>query len=266
MILPVMLLLFGLVDGPVEVTVGMTGRLDGISLPGTELEAKPYSDRKTPVFLRIRSVKQVGTEFKYDLEFQGFDPGRYDLRKYLQRKDGSPVDNLPALTIQVNSLRPPGQVEPHVLEMDSSFWLGGYRWWLLLGGLLWLFVLVMIIYYGFWPKRKAAIQQAAAPKTLADKLRPLVESALAGTAKTSELATLERCLLTWWRRKLLLDGQSPHRSAETLREHAEAGPLLQQLELWLHRPGAREQVDVAKLLSPYRTVEADALDRLGATT
>jgi cbb3-type cytochrome oxidase subunit 3 len=175
------------------------------------------------------------------------------------------VDNLPVLAIKVNPLRTAGQVEPHVLEMDSTFWLGGYRWWLLAGGLLWVFVLAMIIYYGFWPQRKAAVQQAAMPVTLADKLRPLVERALAGNARAEELATLERCLITWWRRKLGLVDQPPHQSASSLREHSEAGPLLQQLELWLHRPGAREQVDVSRLLAPYRTVEADALERLGAT-
>jgi Ca-activated chloride channel family protein len=48
-----------------------------------------------------------------------------------------------------------------------------------------------------------------------------------------------------------------------MRKHPEAGPLLGQLEAWLHRPGPPEQVSVGALLAPYRDLPADALD-LGA--
>jgi hypothetical protein len=37
-----------------------------------------------------------------------------------------------------------------------------------------------------------------------------------------------------------------------MRQHPEAGALLNQLELWLHRPGTAEQVDLGKLLWPYQ--------------
>jgi hypothetical protein len=263
MTLSIILVLLTMADQPTEVTVGMSGRVEKITLPGTELEAKPYTDRKTPVFVWVRSAKPMGTDYEYTLEFQGYDPGSYDLRQYLRRKDGSSTQNLPAIPIKVNALRPPGQVEPNALQMDDSFGVGGYRWWLLLGALAWLFGLVCIIYYGFWPKRKTAELIATKPVTLADRLRPLVEHAVAGKAAPEELATLERCLLTWWRRKLRIEQQANHESSQTLRTHSEAGPLLQQLELWLHRPGTRDQVDVARLLAPYQKVAADALDNIG---
>jgi len=85
---------------------------------------------------------------------------------------------------------------------------------------------------------------------------------MAGRSTPEELAWLERCLLAWWRRKLGIDPQTMQQGTESLRQHAQAGPLLQQLELWLHRPGSRDQVDVATLLEPYRHVQADALDEV----
>ena len=44
-----------------------------------------------------------------------------------------------------------------------------------------------------------------------------------------------------------------------LRDHEEAGGLLRQLELWLHRRDHNDSVDVAALLKPYQDVPADAL-------
>jgi len=99
-----------------EVSVGMTGTIEGIVLPGTELEAKPYDDRKTSILLRVISRGYVGTEHRYDLEYQGFDPGSYDLRTYLRRKDGTSTSDLPKIPVNVLAIRPPGQVVPHELE------------------------------------------------------------------------------------------------------------------------------------------------------
>lgn len=259
----VTLVLLGYAEDPVhQVSVGMTGRIEGIVLPGSELEAKPYDDRKTSILLRVISRGQVGTGYRYDLEYQGYDPGTYDLRNYLQRKDGSSASDLPGIPIKVEASRPPGQIVPHVLETDHGYWLGGYRWWLIAGLLLWCVGLFCIVYYGFWPQRRNTDQIAATPVTLADRLRPLVEKAVAGESSPEELAWLERCLLAWWRRKLTPDAKAIQQGNDSLRLHAEAGPLLQQLELWLHRPGSSDQVDVARLLEPYRHVQADALDEV----
>lgn len=255
-------LLMSIQDATPEVTVGMTGRLANLTLPGSELEAKPYDDRKIPILLRIRSVKRVGTEYVYDLQYQGYDPGSFDLKQYLRRKDGSSMDGVPDIPVKIIPLRPAGQVEPHALQNDSSFWMGGYRWWLLAGGLAWLYGLFLIIYYGFWPKRKLQAESVAAPATLADRLKPLVERAMTGNAKPEELASLERCLHTWWRRKLNLVHEPVSTSVSTLKSNPEAGPLLQQLETWLHRPGVVGQVDVSALLSPYRHLQPNELDSL----
>ena len=57
-------------------------------LPGSELEVKPIGER-TPIVLRIVRVFPHGTAFRYDLEYYGLEPGSFDLKDYLQRKDRS---------------------------------------------------------------------------------------------------------------------------------------------------------------------------------
>jgi hypothetical protein len=239
-----------------EAKVGMAVRIEQVVLPGSELEVKPLDDRKAPVVLRIESVAPHGTAHRYDLVYYGLEPGTFDLKSYLRRKDGSSAADLPALPVTIRSVLPPGQVEPNRLELQASPWLGGYRLALILGGAVWVVGLATIL---FARRRKAAaVAEAARPVTLADRLRPLVERALAGRLAQPERAELERMLLGYWRRRLDLDGMKPAEAFAVLRRHAEAGPLLEQLENWLHRPGPAEDVDLNALLKPYQTLPADA--------
>jgi hypothetical protein len=88
-----------------------------------------------------------------------------------------------------------------------------------------------------------------------------VDGAVAGKLSQPQLASLERTLLAFWRKRLRLEHTDPAEAIATLRSHAEAGPLLEQLEAWLHRPGTDRDVDAARLLKPYRDLPADALER-----
>jgi len=41
-----------------------------------------------------------------------------------------------------------------------------------------------------------------------------------------------------------------------------AGPLMVQLENWMHRPAeSNQEVDLAKLLEPYRNMPVDELEK-----
>src|SRR5438034_181222 len=97
-------------DDQREAKVGMTQRIDQIVLPGSELEAKPLGDRQAPVVLRIGSASPHGTAFRYDLVYYGLEPGKFDLKNYLRRKDGSSTADLPSLSITIHSVLPPGQI------------------------------------------------------------------------------------------------------------------------------------------------------------
>jgi len=244
-------------DAPAT-TVGMAVRLAGVVLPGSELEVVPVENRKTPVVVRIVSVAPHGTAHRYDFTYYGVEPGTYDLRQFLRRKDGTPADDLPALPFTVASALPPGHVLPHTREPVRRPSPGGYYLVLVGAAAAWLAGLFAILFAG--RKRAAVAAAATRPTSLADRLRPLVEQGLAGQLRPEDRADLERALLVYWRKRLRLDGAKPAEQFAALRDHAEAGPLLTQLETWLHRPGAADAVDVGALLAPYRAIPADAVE------
>ncbi len=245
-------------EGQAQSTVGIPARITDLVLPGSELEVLP-SDAKTAVVLRITRVAPHGTEFRYDLEWTGLDPGTHDLREFLRRKDGTDVSNLPEILVEVTSVLPPGIVQPNHPREGPVPQFGGYRTWMIATGVAWAIGLIAIAFL-FRKKHLEGIEIRARPKTLAERLRPLVESAMAGTLSSAERAQLELGLVAYWRRRLGLDAQTPTEALATLRRHDEAGPLLNQLDAWLYKPASIEHVDVAKLLAPYQNLPPDALE------
>jgi hypothetical protein len=239
-------------------SVGLSGRVESLFLPGGEVEVKRIDDRDAPLVLRIARAEEVHGGFRYDLEYVGLAPGKYDLKDYLRRKDRSSTAELPAIPVTIRSVLPPGQVIPNALDLERTPRPGGYRLLLRLGAVVWVLGLLAILFVGRRRRRLAA--EAAPPRTLADHLRPLVEDAVAGKAAPDRLAGLERGLITYWTRKLGLRNERPIDALAELRRHADAGPLLVQLESWLHRPGRSGTIDVAALLEPYRHLPPDALE------
>lgn len=238
-------------------TVGMQARIDQVVLPGPELEAKPIEDRRAPVVVRIAASYAHGSAFRYDIVYYGLEPGRYDLKDYLRRKDGKPLGDIPSIPVEVRPILPPGQVEPHRLVIERPPALGGYRFWVVVGGIAWVVGLVLIALVGRRRRADATISEVR-PVTLADRLRPLVEGAMTGALDANRRAELERLLIGYWRRRLGLEDLPPGRCMALLRDHDEAGPLFRRLEDWLHRPpGSAATVDVAALLAPYRDIPAD---------
>jgi hypothetical protein len=227
-------------------------------LPGSELEAKPVTDRKTPVVLRIVRVWPHGTAHRYDLEYVGLEPGKFDLRDYLVRKDGSSTADLPAIPVTISSVLSPGQVLPNDLTLQGTPRPGGYQLALIVGGVLWLIGLVLILV--LFRRRRPRESVRDRPLTIADRLRPLIDDALAGRVDPVILAALERTLIAFWVRKLKLQHLEPAEALVELRQHPDAGPLLLQLETWLHKPGSSVRVAPAGLLEPYRHLPAEALD------
>lgn len=238
-------------------TVGIPARITDLVLPGTELEVLPQT-AKTPVVLRITRVAPHGTDHRYDLEWTGLDAGTHDLRAYLRRKDGTAATDLPEIAVEARSVLAAGQVKPNHPPEREVPRFGGYRGLMTALGIVWAIGLVAILFL-FRRKRVADVERAR-PRTLAERLRPLVESAMAGTLSSAERAQLELGLVAYWRRRLGLDAQRPDEALATLRRHADAGPLLNQLDAWLYKPAGGERVDVAALLAPYKDLPPDALE------
>ena len=240
-----------------EAVVGMPLRIEQIVLPGSELVARPLDETNRPIVLRITGVFPHGSDYRYDLEFYGLEPGTFNLSDYLQRKDGSAIGELPPLTVEIRSTLPPGQIEPTTLESVRATDLGGYRTWCLIAVVVWLIGLPLILFLGRKSKRKD--REASGPLSLADRPRPLVEEAMAGQMADSRLAQLERALVVLWRDRLNLNDMKAADAIVVLRQHEQAGALLRQLETWLHRPGGEQDVDVAAILAPYQDLPADEL-------
>jgi hypothetical protein len=231
-------------------TVGIEGRVK-VLLPGTTLLAKA-ADRTAPINVRIAATRPHGTLTEYDLRYIGLVPGKYDLRQFLIREDGSPTNDLPVLEVQVAGLLPAqhkGELLAHQGSPFAAF--GGYKVVIRAAVALWALVVIPLFLAN--RKRKAATEVSAtiAPPTLAERLRPLVELATAGRLTTDQQAQLERMLLSHWRERLGLESVSATEAITRLREHAEAGVLLRALEDWLHRRPGTAKVDLDAVLAPY---------------
>jgi len=237
--------------------VGMPARLEQIVLPGSELVAKPI-DNQGPMVLRIVKTFPHGSDFRYDIEYYGLESGTWNLTDFLERKDGSEIGELPELTVEITTMLPPGQVEPNKLTGDQVQGLGGYQIAMIIGGVVWVAGLLAILFAG---RKKADTvgDQGTQPASLADRLRPVVQQAIAGELSSERLAELEMMLVSFWRRRLNIEHADAAEVIPKLRAHSAAGPLLIQLEAWLHQPRSDHAIDVAALLEPYHDLPPDAL-------
>ena len=245
--------------------VGMLSRIDQIILPGSELEAKPLEDEKAPVVLRVAGVFSHGSDFRYDLVYYGLEPGEHDLRDYLRRRDGSKMDDVPKLLVKITTELPPGQVEPNELQGVKTGYSMHYKLLWGVGGVVWVLGFLAILFVGRRRKRQFEALHKT-PLTLAERLRPMMERAARDELSQRELAELERALLAYWRRRLELNKMKADEAMVVMRQHEEAGPLLKQLERWLHQPnrqgGGLDQAELARWLEPYQQLPADALGEL----
>ena len=250
-------------------TVGLAGRIEGLVLPGTELQGRPLDDDSIPVIVRIEKVENVlgdPESLRYDIVFYGMQPGPLDLSEFLVRKDGSSVENLPSIPVEIESLLPPGTQQPNELSNRWLPRLGGYRLLAIAAAVLWVLILIAMIFAGRRRRQDAVDQEK--PLTLADYLKPRLDAANKGTLPTSQYAELEAMLTSFWRKRLNLESLPIADAIGTIRQDDQAGPLLGQIEQWMHNPQSDKSVELAELLEPYQEIsladvetEADGLNR-----
>lgn len=241
-------------------TVGVTATISQIVIPGSELEAKPVEDRQVPVVLRILGTFRHGDAFRYDLEYHGLEPGRFDLRESLQRKDRSSMDGVAPLWVDVASRLPPGQILPSDFTATSITKPGGYR-----TAMFGLFAVwgAITLWLAMGKRRtRTAASAVDQPPTLAERLRPLVTQAVAGDLSPEGRAELERLLLGYWRARLGLVDADPIEALTKIQEHPEAGKVLRFVEEWLHRAGGGRSSDIAAVLAPYQHVPDETIEEV----
>lgn len=237
-----------------EATVGMRAYVEQVVLEGSELISAPTTS-KTPLIVRVLATWPHGDHLRYDLEWVGFEEGRYDLTDYLVRKDGTSSDALAPVAVEVASVLPGDMFEPSELEPARGTRLGGYSTQQVILGVAWALGLLGILFAG--RKRRVPPPPPAAVPTLADRLRPLVERVRQGAAEEREKAELERLLVAFWRARLDLGEQKVAEAVMAIRADEQAGALLRHVEAWLHAPRPPADVDIGALLEPYCSVTAD---------
>ena len=248
------------VPSATRTTVGMRVRIEELHLPGSALRAKDVADPgKAAVLLRVLGVFPHGSDFRYDIEVTPFEVGTLDLREHLERVDGSSIEELPPVLIQVQAVLAFDQILPNDLAPTSTGTVGGYGTKIKIAAALWLVGLLALLLIGRSKRAAQQLESGEGGMTLADRLTPLVEGASRGQLSNQDRAQLERLLLLHWRERRALTGMGVAEAVSKLRRDEEAGPLFMQLERWLHSPsGAADETDVASLLEPYRHIPAAA--------
>ncbi len=239
-----------------ETTIGMRVRITALPLQGSLLQTKAVADPgRANAIARIVQSEAQGSGYLYDIEITPFVTGSHDLRDYLERVDGSSGADLPKLPITVTAVLPMGRLLPNDLGMKRPARIGGYKDRIMFAAILWVLGLILILYLGFSRKKAPLADKSAGPRTLAQRLKPLVEAVQRGEQSPRQRAELERLLLAYWRERKGLEGERISSAMAKLRADAEAGPLLVQLESWLHKPpGSEQTIDVGALLEPYSNV------------
>lgn len=238
--------------------LGLTGEVKDVLLPGSELRVKPDPQGRSPLAVRITATYPHGTVgFRYDLAWVAYEPGSHNLADYLERLDGSTVGDLPPIRIQSVPVLPPGPPRSLAEFAAPLPKLGGYRTALITFGCLWVAGLVGLVCW----RRQATVEAApteAPVRSLADRLRSLLDRARGGALDAESRAELERLVLGFWRERLDLAALPVPEAVRQLRAHPEAGGLLRQVEVWLHSgKSAVSESEVAALLTPYLQPQAD---------
>ena len=213
-------------------TVGMQAQIENLVLPGSELEVVPATDRRAPLIVRIVRTAPHGTAFRYDITWYALEPGTYDLRDQLRRKDGSSAADLPKLPAVVTSTLSAKFALPHELPPRQVTGFGHYDLIYTIVIAVWLFGLGAIFLWRRRPRENVLEAAETEPRTFGEVLRPLVERGIAGTLTPAECATLERRLFDHWADRLGLRDAPPAELFRALHAHPEAGLLVRRLEAW----------------------------------
>lgn len=250
-------------DRKVDVTVGMSGYIKQVVLPGPELVAKEVDPRRTPIALRIDDIFPHGDELRYDLTFIAFEPGSHDLRDFLQRKDGSSVADLPPLRVTVNSVLPAEQLAPSAPTNDQFARFGGYRIVMGLAIFVWILGLFAILLVGRKKKPTAAFSHANESRRQVDAIRLMIQNAMdSEDLSTDQKAELDMKILNFWRDRRQLQDVAVSDALTQLKSDDQAGPLLNGLERWFYSKDIPAKSEMNSLLQPMAdlTAHSDPVD------
>lgn len=240
---------------------GIAGELV-LTTRGKPLRAKADQPITAPILARvIRSTVDADGIVTTRLGFIGTTAGVFDLAPLLEHADGTVATGLDPIPVAIESTLPETVGSDLFGGTESEpFHANRYRATLITIGILWIAVPIAVLVIRRLRRRAPEpVVPPAPPPSLADQLRPLVHSALAGTLDVAGRGQLELLLYSYWRERRGLGDLPQVEAVSALRRDDTAGELLVAVERWLHdRPDAanRSSERVEALLAPYRDAAA----------
>lgn len=240
-------------DSRSTVTVGMEGFIKQVVLPGSELTTRDVDPRRTPVALRIDRVYPHGDSLRYDITFYGLEPGNHNLTDYLVRKDGSTTEDLPALSVTINSILPSGEVRPSKPPTGFLTRIGGYQTAMILAIVAWILGLFAILFFGRKQQAQDAHESTDQSTSEVDHIRSLIQQAMdAGELTAEQKAQLDMKVLNFWRARRNIEEESVSEALTVLKSDEQAGPLLTGLERWFYSRNAPDSAEIRGMLEDMK--------------
>ena len=236
-------------------TVGMTGRITQLFLPGSELAAISPHGRENPVIIRIDATYPHGDGFRYDLTWSSDLPGDFNLAESLRRIDGSSPNDLPQISVSVSSVLAPERLTPNAVVLPQGGWVGGYRATITLLWILWAAGLAALGFRHLKNQRRPTGNVSADGACQLRAIRELLTQALSSESfSAAGKLQLEKLIISFWTTQKQLEELPPRELLAQLRNDHDAGPLLAELERWLYdRPRADDRY-ISELLEPMQRI------------
>lgn len=247
-----------------QIERGITGT-HTFTYDGPTLRVRTQRDADAPLIVRLKQTNDNA----YEANFIGTREGEFDLRQALYHVDGS-LSELPSMPVRVISTLPNDQRSDLFQAIDFEPTLGGgYRLGMLIAAALWLIVPAAIFAWR-WLRQPPVVAEEppASVPTWGQRLEPLVTAAVNRPLSAEEKRQLELLLLHYWRERSGADALEMAVSIRELRQHPEAGPLVRNIEAWLHRSAGtdgeaalslgRSPAEIVQLLEPFRVQLAQA--------
>lgn len=248
-------------DKVLELTVGMSGKITQVVLPGSLLKAKEVDPRRTPIVVRIDAVFPHGENNRYDLTWFGLEPGPHNISDYLVREDGTSAADLPTISVNVKSILPSNRLRPNEVQQGFLARIGGYRVAVTLAVVVWIGGLLAILFVGRNKKVESAAEIDQQTLSPVDRIQQLIEQAIkAGELGTADKADLDMRILNFFRGRRNLGDVAMGEALSALKNDEQAGPLLTGLERWFYSKNPPAADEVAAMLQPLKnlTMAGDA--------
>ncbi len=238
---------------------GITGSVT-IAHTGELLRAKLDQELSSPLILRVTDLTPdlaPTAEHRYRIDFIGTVAGTFDLRPLIYHRDGTPAIGLAPMDATIISELPKKfGTDLFTVSAQPAFAISHYRTVIAAIAIIWIAIPIVVFVRRLIRNRPVALPPppASAP-TLADQLRPLVESAMTDGLSTRDQARLELLVMAFWSERRDFTSLNPAQAISKLRADPEASTLILAIESWLHQRGSvapRPAHELSTLLDPFR--------------